>query len=87
MIETDEFEFEYDDDGEETYLYYILGERPVKITCIDSFPIQAETPDFEKKIFVRDNSVIKRVTDSADVIKVSVKDFNEFCLSKGIKPV
>ncbi|MGN7437733.1 MAG: hypothetical protein ACTHOO_03740 [Alcanivorax sp.] len=82
-----DFEFDYDDDGEETVLYYILGERPVKVTCIDSFPFQAETPDFDKGIFVKDNKVIKRINDSSDVVKVSENEFKEFCLSKGITPI
>ena len=83
-----DFEFEYDDDGEETIIYYILGDRPVKVTCIDSFPIQAETPDYEQGgIFVKDNKVIRRINDSADVVKVTENEFKEFCLSRGIKPI
>ena len=71
-----DFEFEYDDDGEETVIYYILGDRPVKVTCIDSFPIQAETPDYEQDgIFVKDNKVIRRINDSADVVKVTENEF------------
>ena len=86
-MEDFEFEFDYDDDGEETDIYYILGENPIKVTCIDSFPARAETPDLKTKTFVTDNSIIKHINDSADVIKVSETDFINFCLSRGIKPI
>lgn len=80
-------DFEYDEDGEETVIYYILGELPIKVTCEDSFPFRAERGDIESKSFVLDNSLIRRINDSSDVRKVSEVDFRNFCLSRGIKPI
>lgn len=85
--EEDLSEFEYDEDGDETVLYYILGEVPIKVTCEDSFPFRAERVDFATKSFVLDNSIIKRINDADDVRKVSEIDFRNFCLSRGIKPI
>lgn len=80
-------DFEYDEDGEQTVLYYILGEIPIKVSCEDSFPYRAERGDYETKAFVLDNSVIKRINDADDIRKVSEVDFRNFCLSRGIKPI
>ena len=84
---SEEPDFEYDEDGEISVLYYILGEIPIKLTCEDSFPFRAERWDYDAKSFVLDNGVIKRINDSADVRKVSETDFRNFCLSRGIKPI
>lgn len=87
MNPSEDQDFEYDEDGEETVIYYILGEIPIKVTCEDSFPFRAERGDFESKSFVLDNSLIRRINDSADVRKISELDFRNFCLSRGIKPI
>ncbi len=79
--------FDYDEDGEISVLYYVLGEIPIKLTCENSFPFRAERGDYDTKAFVLDNSVIKRINDSADIRKVSEADFRNFCLSRGIKPI
>ena len=84
---SEEQDFEYDEEGEISVLYYILGEIPIKLTCEDSFPFRAERWDYDTKSFVLDNGVIKRINDSADVRKVSEADFRNFCLSRGIKPI
>ncbi len=84
---SEEPEFDYDEDGEQTVLYYILGEVPIKVSCEDSFPYRAERGDYETKAFVLDNSVIKRINDADDIRKVSEVDFRNFCLSRGIKPI
>ncbi|MBK6896789.1 MAG: hypothetical protein IPH06_09380 [Alphaproteobacteria bacterium] len=84
---SEEQDFEYDEEGEISVLYYILGEIPIKLTCEDSFPFRAERGDYDTKSFILDNGVIKRINDSADVRKVSEADFRNFCLSRGIKPI
>ncbi len=84
---SEEPDFEYDEEGEISVLYYILGEIPIKLTCEDSFPFRAERGDYDTKSFILDNSVIKRNNDSADVRKVSEGDFRNFCLSRGIKSI
>ncbi len=76
--------FDYDEDGEESVIYYILGERPIIMYCIDSFPYKVETYDQDQGKFVRDNSLIKRINDSTDIDKVDAVEFKNFCLSRGI---
>lgn len=77
-------EFDYDDDGEESVIYYILGERPIIMHCIDSFPHKVEVYDKDEGKFVRDNSLIRRINDSLEIDKVDENGFKNFCLSRGI---
>ncbi len=81
-----EEDFDYDEDGAETVLYYLIGDRPVIIYNIDSFPYMAETADFDKKEFYRDNKMIMRVEDSNDTVRLTEQEFRDYCLTKGIKP-
>lgn len=87
MISEDD-EFEYEEDGEQSVLYYILeGEIPLKVTCENTFPYRIEKGDLLTKSFVLDNSMIREINDSFDIRKVSEIDFRNFCLSRGIKPI
>lgn len=76
--------FDYDDAGEESVIYYILGERPIIMYCTDSFPYKIETYDHDQGRFVRDNSLIRQINDSLDIDKVDAVEFKNFCLSRGI---
>lgn len=82
-----DFDFHYDENGEKTTLYYILGERPLKVTCVDSLPVKIQALDFEARKFIIDNTLIKRINDAVELRKVNEADFRNFCLSKGIKPI
>lgn len=76
---------DYDEDGEETVIYYILGERAIIMRCIDSFPYKIETATSEDNVFVIDNGLISRINDSYDIDTVNENDFKSFCLSRGIE--
>ncbi|MCB1593021.1 MAG: hypothetical protein KDI90_11290 [Alphaproteobacteria bacterium] len=79
-------EFDYDEDGEISVLFYILGDIPIKVTCEDSFPFRAERGDTASRSLVLDNSMIRLINNADDVRKVSEAVFRDYCLSKGIKP-
>lgn len=78
--------FDFDEDAEEYFSYYILGERPVRLTVWNDAPILAETINFETKKFEIDNTFIMAIIDSLDAEKVSEADFINQCLKFGVKP-
>lgn len=82
-----EIDFEFDENAPRSYLHYLLGDRPVRITVKNGAPILAETIDFEKKMLVIDNLFISAVADSLDIIRVDEKEFSNACLKYGVKPV
>lgn len=82
-----DMDFEFDENAPESYLHYLLGDRPVRITMKNGAPILAETIDFEKKRLVIDNLFIGVVAESLDIIRLNEKDFANECLRYGVKPV
>ncbi len=70
------------------YKYYILGDRPIKVTCnqID-IPIKAEIYSAKEGGFVSDLDVIKMITDDRDIKTIDRADFENACLAKGLKAI
>lgn len=73
--------------GEVSVVYYLLGDRPIKITYVDDFPELVQTPDMDKKEFVFDHSYVKIVNNSLDVRRVDETTFRNACLAIGVKPI
>ena len=67
--------------------YYLYGECPVKVICVDGFPDTVHAYDFKTKTFIEDESYLKLITDSLDTKRIAEKAFRNFCLSRGIKPI
>ena len=82
----DEIELE-EDTGEVRIVYYILGDRPIKVTFVDDFPELVQTPDMDKKVFTFDHSYLKIINDSMDIKKVDETTFCNACLAIGVKPI
>ncbi|PCJ99428.1 MAG: hypothetical protein COA45_05155 [Zetaproteobacteria bacterium] len=73
---------------ERVYHYYLLGNRPIKVTCSAmEIPINIEIVDSDKKEFVSDLSLVPVITDSMDIRKVDENEFINACLAKGVKPI
>ncbi|PCJ02370.1 MAG: hypothetical protein COB14_02400 [Alphaproteobacteria bacterium] len=73
---------------ERIYHYYLLGDRPIKVTCSAmEIPINIEIVDSNKKKFVPDLSLISVITDSMDIRTINENEFRNACLAKGVKPI
>lgn len=79
-----EFEEQNLDSEEETFQYYILGSRAIRVTVKYDIPFRIEYVD-QNGEFVKDRNLLSRLNDSLDVEKVEEHEFREYCLSKGIK--
>ncbi len=79
--------FDYDEDGEKTTIYYILGDRPIKVTCIDDVPDKILAYDFETKSFKRDGKLLRIINDSMEIRKIDELEYRNKCLSLGVKPI
>lgn len=86
MIDLNEFD-DYDEDGEVTITYYILGDRPIKVTCIDDVPDSIYAYSFETRAFERDGNMLRIINDSMDIRKVDELEYRNKCLSVGVKPI
>lgn len=82
-----DIDFEFDENAPKSYLHYLLGDRPVRITMKNGAPILAETIDFEGQKLIIDNLFISAVVDSLDIIRLDEKEFANECLKYGVKPV
>ena len=73
---------------ERIYHYYLLGDRPIKVTCCkeSEIPITAAIVDSKKKEFVYDLELIPLITDSVDIRAIDENEFRNACLAKGVKP-
>lgn len=73
---------------ERIYHYYLLGNRPIKVTCSAmEIPINVEIVDSHTKEFVSDLSLVPIITDSMDIIQIDENEFRDACLAKGVKPI
>ena len=73
---------------ERIYHYYLLGDRPIKVTCNAlEIPLSAQIVDSKKKEFIYDLALIPYINDSMDVIKIDENKFRDACLAKGVKPI
>ena len=73
---------------ERVYHYYLLGNRPIKVTCSAmEIPINVEIVDSDKKEFVSDLSLVPVITDSMDIRKIDENEYRNACLAKGVKPI
>ena len=79
-------EFDYDDDGEETVIFYIMGIKPIMVECIDSFPVFATALDFKTKEFAPYPELMRDINDSVEIVKVDEIEFRNACLALGAKP-
>lgn len=86
-MDLSDFDFEFDEDAPDVISYYILGERPIKVTSSNGAPVMIETINFETKQFHIDNTLIRAITDSTEIQKVDEIAFRNFCLSRGVKPI
>mgnify|MGYP003669080812 CR=1 FL=1 len=82
-----EFKFEFDENAKEYFEYYLLGERPVRLTIFNEAPVLAETVDLDSKKLIIDNMLIIRFLESTDAQEISKDDFVNQCLSFGVTPV
>lgn len=70
------------------YQYYLLGDRPVRMTCNDlDIPYRAEIFSSEAGGFVADLSLVPLITNSDDFIQIDHLAFHNACLAKGVKPL
>lgn len=70
------------------YHYYLLGDRPIKVTCNASeIPLSAQIVDTKTKEFIYDLTLIPVITDSMDIRTIDENEFRNACLAKGVKPI
>lgn len=81
-----DFDFIYDEDGEETYEYYLLGDLPIRATVFNNSFILTETINIKTKSLGIDNIYITELKTSNDVKKISEVDFINQCLKFGVQP-
>lgn len=73
---------------ERIYHYYLLGDRPIKVTCSAlEIPLSAQIIDSKKKEFIYDLALIPVITDSLDIRQINENEFRNACLAKGVKPI
>lgn len=73
---------------ERNFHYYLLGDRPIKVTCNASeIPLSAQIVDTKTKEFVYDLALIPVITDSMDIRTIDENEFRNACLAKGVKPI
>ena len=80
--------FGVDENAPMEYLYYIVGDRPLRIGHIaPEVPVIAEILDGETKKFEINNLYISYVAENTDVIELSREEFVDACLKRGVKPL
>lgn len=75
---------DFDNDAPESFSYYMLGERPVRVTVWNGAPTQTETINLNTKTLEIDNNYIMEVCEASDSIKVTEKVFIDQCLRLGV---
>ncbi len=70
------------------YLYYLIGELPVRISYIATdVPVMAEILNFKTKNFEIDNLYIQKIAQSLESIQIDKNEFDNICLKNGVKPI
>lgn len=70
------------------YIYYLLGELPVRIGYIaPNVPVMAEILNFETKQFEIDNLYIHKIAKSLESIQIDKNEFDNICLKNGAKQI
>lgn len=70
------------------YNYYILGDRPIKVTCNQfEIPMRAEIYSAQDGGFIADLAIIKMITDDRNIKSINENEFKNACLAKGLKPI
>lgn len=78
--------FEFDENAEEYFEYYILENGPIRVTVFNQAPVLAEIINTETKMLKIDNTFIVRLAKSTSAYEIDENEFNEKCLSLGIQP-
>ncbi len=76
-----------DDDAPLDYIYYLIGEKPVRIGYIaPNVAVITEVLNFETNQFEIDNLYIHKIASSLDSVKIDKQEFTDICLKRGAKP-